>query len=354
MLDIFKRVTKKAGLPPGTLVHIGKKKVKKVKIDIIDYNEKNLEEKELSTIEESFIYKDTPNCTWINVDGLHDVEIIQKIGEHFSLHPLVLEDIVHTDQRPKVEDHENYLFIITKMLQFEKNEGRINTEQFSLILGHNCIITFQERTGDVFDPIRERLRKGKGRIRGAGPDYLAYALLDAIVDNYFIVLEKIGERIESLEEAMTEDPGPETMQMIHNMRRELILLRKSVWPLREVISRLERDEIGLIQEKTTIFLRDVYDHTIQVIETIETFRDITSGMLDLYLSTISNRMNEVMKVLTIIATIFIPLTFIAGIYGMNFKYMPELEWHWGYPIALIIMMVIVIIMIYWFRRKRFL
>lgn len=353
MLGLFKRAVKKAGLPPGTLVHVGEKKAEEVKITVMDYNEKDLEERELPSLAECFAYKDGPNLTWINVDGLHEVEIVRKIGEHFGLHPLVLEDIVHTDQRPKVEDYEQYLFMICKMFMFEEAESRIDTEQFSLILGQNFILTFQEREGDVFEPVRERLRKGKGRIRTAGMDYLAYALVDAVVDNYFVVLEKIGERIERLEEAMTEDPGPETMQMIHHLKRELIWLRKSVWPLREVIGRLEREEISLIQEKTTIFLRDVYDHTIQVIETIETFRDMTSGMLDLYLSTISNRMNEVMKVLTIIATIFIPLTFIAGIYGMNFKYMPELEWHWGYPVVLIIMLVVVIIMIFWFRRKRF-
>ena len=203
MLSIFKKVTKKAGLPPGTLVHVGEKKVERVKITVIDYNEKDLEEKVLSTVEECFVYKETPNFTWINIDGLHEVEIIQKIGEHFTLHPLVLEDIVHTDQRPKVEDHEHYLFIVSRMLLFEENRNRINSEQCSLILGSNFIITFQEREGDVFEPVRERLRKGKGRIRGTGMDYLAYALVDAIVDNYFIVLEKIGERVESLEEAMT-------------------------------------------------------------------------------------------------------------------------------------------------------
>lgn len=354
MLGIFHKSSKKAGLPPGTLVHIGEKKVEKVRIRVIDYDKTNLEERELDDIEDCFTYKETPSVTWINIDGLHEVSVIERIGERFNLHPLVLEDIVHTTQRPKIEDHEDYLFIVSKMLFFDKEGGEVKTEQFSIVLGENFIITFQERVGDVFDTIRERLRKQKGRIRNMGPDYLAYALIDAIVDHYFIVLELIGEEIESLEEELTENPGTETMQTIHNIKRELIFLRKSVWPLREVIGSLEREEISLINEKTRIFLRDVYDHTIQVIDTLETFRDMASGMLDLYLSTISNRMNEVMKVLTVIATIFIPLTFIAGLYGMNFKNMPELEWHWGYPVTLVVMLVVGVLMVLWFRQKRFL
>ena len=354
MLGILKKGTKKVGLPPGTLVHIGEKKTEKIRIRLMDYDEHNLEEREIDRIEDCFAFKESPSITWINIDGLHDTGIIERIGERFDLHPLVLEDIVHTDQRPKVEDFENYLFIILKMLFTDEGSSTINTEQFSLILRSNLVITFQEREGDVFDPIRERLRKGKGRIRRMGSDYLAYALMDAIVDNYFIVLEMLGEQIESLEAELMKDPDQNTMRTIHNLKRELIMLRRSVWPLREVINRLERDETYLIQEKTTVFLRDVYDHTIHIIDSIETFRDMVSGMLDLYLSIISNRMNEVMKLLTLIATIFIPLTFIAGIYGMNFKHMPELDWNWGYPAVLVLMLAIGIIMVLWFKRKRFL
>jgi magnesium transporter len=280
------------------------------------------------------------------------VDVIEKIGEQFGLHPLVLEDILHTGQRPKMDEFDDYISIITRMLSYNEETNQVESEQFSLILGPNYVISFQERVGDIFNAVRERLRQKKGRLRTRGPDYLAYALIDAIVDHYFFVIEKIGEEIEFLEEELIVDPGPETLQTIHNLKRELIFLRKSVWPLREMISGLERGESPLIQDRTTIFLRDVYDHTIQIIDTIETYRDMVSGMLDVYLSSVSNRMNEVMKVLTVIATLFIPLTFIAGIYGMNFKFMPELEWHWGYPLVWAIMIVIGVLMLFYFKKNR--
>jgi len=352
----FKRVgiKEKVGLPPGTLVHIGERKTEKIKITVIDYDSKNFQEKEIHKIEECFPFKDKPTVTWINIDGLQEVGVVEKIGTHFGVHPLILEDILHTGQRPKAEDLGDYLFIVLKMIYHDENEDEIMGEQISLIIGQNHVISFQEREGDIFNPIRDRLRNGKGRIRKTGADYLAYALLDAIVDQYFLVLERFGEKIESLEDELVTNPTPETLQIIHTLKRNLIFLRKSVWPLREVISGLERGESPLITKPTGIYLRDVYDHTIQVIDTIETFRDMVSGMLDIYLSSLSNRMNEVMKVLTIIATIFIPLTFMAGIYGMNFKFMPELEWHWGYPTALIIMLIVVGFMVAYFRRKRWL
>jgi len=343
---------KKVGLPPGTLVHIGERKAEKARIGIIDYDQKNFEEKEPEKIEHCFAFKDKPSVTWINIDGLHQVEIIEKIGAHFGIHPLVLEDILHTGQRPKTEDHGDYIFTVLRMLYYDEEEEEIIGEQISVILGPNYVISFQEREGDIFNPIRERIRNGKGRIRKAGADYLAYGLLDAIVDHYFVILENLGEKIESLEEELVTHPTPETLQMIHKLKTTMISLRKSVWPLRELIGGLERGESPLITESTGIYLRDLYDHTIQVIDTIETFRDMVSGMLDIYLSSVSNRMNEVMKVLTIIATIFIPLTFIAGIYGMNFKFMPELEWHFGYPLALLVMLSIVGLMVIYFRRKR--
>jgi len=292
--------------------------------------------------------------TWINVDGIHQVEILERLGEYFGLHPLVVEDILNTDQRPKVEDFGDYIFIVLKMFYYDDSADEIVTEQISLTLGPTLVISFQEREGDVFNPIRERIRSEKGRIRKMGADYLAYVLVDSIVDSYFIILEKLGEKIEDLEEELVTDPRPETLQTIHNLKREMIFLRKSVWPLREVVSGLERGESPLIQESTGIYLRDVYDHTIQVIDTVETIRDMLSGMLDIYLSSVSNRMNEVMKVLTIIATIFIPLTLIAGIYGMNFRYMPELEWPWAYPMLWLIMLAIGVLMLIYFRRKRWL
>jgi magnesium transporter len=342
------------GLPPGTLVHIGEKKAEKTKITLIDYDQKDLQQKEIEKIEECFVHKEKATTTWINIDGLHQVDIIEKIGAHFDIHPLVLEDILHTVQRPKIEDFGKYIFAVLKMIYYDENKDEIVGEQVSLILGPDYVISFQEREGDVFDPIRERIRNAKGRIRKAGADYLAYCLLDAVVDHYFPILENLGEKIESLEEELVTHPAPKTLQMIHKLKRNMILLRKSVWPLREVINGLERGESPLVKKPTGIYLRDVYDHTIQVIDTIETFRDMVSGMLDIYLSSLSNRMNEVMKVLTIIATIFIPLTFIAGIYGMNFKYMPELEWPLGYPLALLAMIFVVAVMLIYFRRKKWL
>jgi magnesium transporter len=350
-----KRVSKKIGLSPGTLVHIGKKKIEKVRIRLIDYDEAQVQEKEAKTIEECFPFKDQPTVTWVNVDGLHEIQVMEKIGKHFGLHPLVLEDILNTDQRPKTEDFDDYIFVVLKMLCFDEDQEEVRAEQISIILGSNFVLSFQERVGDIFDPLRERIRNAKGRVRKMGPDYLAYALMDAIVDNYFTVLEKLGEKIEGMEEELVTNPTPETLQTMHNLKREMIFLRKSVWPLREVVSRLERGESKLIKDSTGIYLRDVYDHTIQVIDTVETFRDMLSGMLDIYLSSISNRMNQVMKVLTIIATIFIPLTFVAGIYGMNFEYMPELKWHWFYPKAFWLVMIGVAgVMLFYFRRKKWL
>ena len=350
----IKRRSKKSGLPPGTLVHIGEKKAETSKITIMDYDETHSQEKEIKKIEECFIFKDKPTVTWMNVDGLHQVEILEKLGECYGLHPLVLEDILNTDQRPKMEDYGEYIYIVLKALDYNDKSNEIGTEQISLILGSNFVFSFQEREGDTFDPIRERIRNGKGRIRSMGADYLAYALVDSIVDNYFIILEKLGEKIEFLEDKLVSHPTPETLQTIHHLRREMIFLRKAVWPLREVINSLERGESSLVKESTRLYLRDVYDHTIQTIDTIETYRDMVSGMLDIYLSSVSNRLNSVMKVLTIIATIFMPLTFLAGVYGMNFKYMPELEWRWGYPFIWLIMAGIGVLMLIFFRKKKWL
>lgn len=349
MLKIIKRRSRKAGLPPGSLVHVGEKKAEEVTISIIDYDEKHFEEKLVENVDECFPFKDTSTVSWINIVGLHEVSIIDRIGKHFGLHPLILEDILNTEQRPKVEDFEDYIFVVTKMLY--TRDGEIDSEQISIILGPNYVLTFQEREGDVFDAVRKHIKESKGKIRRIGSDYLAYALIDAIVDNYFLVLEKMGETIEGLEEELLEEPTTQTLNTIHNLKRELIFLRKAVWPLREVINTVYKGESKLISDTTQIYLRDVYDHTIQVVDTIETFRDMVSGMLDVYLSSVSNRMNEVMKVLTIIATIFIPLTFIAGVYGMNFQYMPELEWMWAYPAVWAVMLAIGIAMFTYFLKK---
>ncbi|MBA3062761.1 MAG: magnesium/cobalt transporter CorA [Atribacteria sp.] len=352
MPKLVKKKLKKVGLPPGTLVHIGNKRIEKVKITIIDYDEKHFQEKEVKSAEECFPYKDKSTITWINIDGVHEIKVIEEIGKHFNLHPLILEDIVDTDQRPKIKDFGNYIFIILKMLYYDEKDNEMKVEQVSLVLGKNYVISFQEREGDVFDAIRERNRNNIGRIRKLGADYLVYSLIDAIVDNYFTIIEKLDEEIENLEDKVIIQPNPSNVQAIHKLKRDLIFLRKSVWPLREVISFLEKGESPLVLESTNIYLRDVYGHTIQVMDTVETLRDIISGILDIYLSSINTRMNEIMKVLTIIATIFIPLTFITGIYGMNFQYMPEIKWFWGYPAVLSIMVAIGIGMLIYFKRKK--
>ena len=320
----------------------------------MDYDETQFQEREIKEIDECFPFKETPTVTWINVDGVHDVGLIQKLGNNFDLHPLIIEDIVHTQQRPKMEESENYIYIVLKMLYFDNAQNETQVEQVSLVFGKNFVISFQEKEGDIFETIRERIRNGKGRIRKMGTDYLAYALIDAVVDHYFIILENDGEKIEELEDKVVADPKPETLQKIHRLKREMIFLRRSVWPLRELVNSLERGESPLIHKATRIYLRDVYDHTIQVIDTLETYRDMLSGMHDTYLSSISNRMNEVMKVLTIIATIFIPLTFIAGIYGMNFEFMPELKWRWAYFSVWGVILIVAVFMLIFFRRKKWL
>ena len=351
MVKLSSKKSKKTRLFPSAITE---KKAEKVKITIMDYNETRFQEKEVKKIEECFPFKDKPTITWINIDSIQDIPIIEQIGAHFDMHPLIIEDIVNTTQRPKYEDFGDYILIVLKMLYYDEKEEVINAEQISLIIGSNFVISFQEKEGDIFDPIRDRIRNDKGRIRKMGADYLAYALIDAIVDHYFTILEKIGEKIETKEEELVSNPRPEILQAIHELKREMIFLRRSVWPLREVVSGLQRTESSLIAKSTGIFLRDVYDHTIQVIDTIETFRDMTSSMLDIYLSSLSNKMNEVMKVLTIIATIFIPLTFIAGVYGMNFKYMPELTWHLGYAVVWLIMISVAILMVCYFKKKEWL
>jgi len=345
---------KKVGLPPGTLLHIGEKRAEKVKITVVNYSETGFEEREAKSVEECFVFKDKPSVTWINVDGLHELEIIEKIGSHFNLHPLILEDIVTTEQRPKFEDLGHYVYIVLKMLYLEKWNKHFTAEQVSLVLGSNFLISFQEKPGDVFDVIRERIRTGKGKITKMGSDDLAYSLMDAIVDHYFVVLEKLGEDVDFLEEQLLSSPGGQTLPVIHGLKRGLIFLRRSVWPLREVISGLERGESPLVEKSTRLYLRDVYDHTIQVMDTVEALRDTVSGMIEIYLSSLSNKLNEIMKMLTLIATIFIPLTFIVGIYGMNFLHMPEIKWRYGYAFVWGVMIAVALAMLIYFRKKKWL
>jgi len=348
------KISKKAGSIPGSMIHLGEKKTEKLKITIIDYDKENFEEKEVSNIEECFKFKEKPSVTWINIDGLHDVETIEKLGNNFGFHPLILEDIVNTQQRPKTEDFDDYLFIVLKMLRINDISSEIEAEQISIILGENFVISFQEYEGDVFTNVRERIRKNKGRIRKLKADYLSYSLVDAIVDNYFAILENYGEKIEYLENNLIKSPEPDTLEQIYKLKRTFLSLRKSVWPLRELIVFLTRGESELIAEKTSIYFRDVYDHIIQIIDTIESFRDMVTGMLDIYLSSVSNKMNEVMKVLTIFAAIFIPLTFLAGIYGMNFDVLPELHWKWSYLYWWISVIIVAGGMLFYFKKKKWL
>ncbi len=347
-----KRRAKSAGLPPGTLVHVGEQKTDHVKITLINYDATKYEEKEIAGVQECFPFRDRPSVTWINVDGLHQVEAVERIGKHFGLHPLVLEDIVNTDQRPKLEDFEEYIYIVTKILSYDETTARVATEQVSMVLGANFLLTFQEGAKDDFVFVRARIKSGNSRMRTMGTDYLIYALLDAIVDNYFLILDKLGAQIEELEEVLLAQPTQPQLNTVHKLRRDFILMRKSIWPLRDVVATLERRESPLIKSTTTIYLRDLHDHIARVIDTVENYRDLVSVLLDIYLSSLSNKMNEVMKTLTIITTIFIPLSFIAGVYGMNFEHMPELKWPWGYPLVLALMLALGVVMVFYFKKRK--
>ncbi len=344
----------KVGLPPGTLVHVGEAKVEEVTLALIDYGPDQFEEREIADVAEIHDYLSRETVTWINVPGVHDVDLVERVGAVFDIHPLVLEDVLNTHQRPKAESYDHQLFVVLKMLRYDTETEELDVEQMSLVLGANYVITFQEKPGDVFDPVRDRIRRGKGRVRTNGPDYLAYALLDVIVDHYFLALEDFGEEIEAVEESLISDPQRENLEEIFALKRVMVTVRKAIWPLRELVMSIERAESELIADTTEPYLRDVYDHTVQVIDTVETYRDLLSGYVDMYLSSVSHRMNEVMKVLTIIATIFIPLTFLAGIYGMNFEYMPELKWRWGYPALWAGMITLGAGMLVAFRKRRWL
>jgi magnesium transporter len=347
--------SQKTGLPPGTLMYVGDKSAQTTHLSIIDYNETTLREVQITDLKDLDSFLAAETITWLNVDGLKDILLLETIGKKFNLHTLTLEDVLHTEQRPKFEEFDDYLYIVLKMLTYDTTKGDIHNEQVSFIVTTNCVITFQEdHEGDVLETIRERIRTAKGRVRKRGSDYLAYALLDAIVDHYFVILENLSEKIDKLEDKILHQPNVNVLNQLNKLKRQMIWLRKSIWPVREILASLDRNTSPLIQDSTKIYLRDLYDHTVQVMDTIETFRDILSGLLDVYLSSSSNRMNSVMKVLTIITTIFMPLTFIAGIYGMNFDYMPELHWELGYPFSLAIMVGITLIMMWYFKKKEWL
>lgn len=349
-----RRESHKAGLPPGSLVHIGEQQPEGVQIHLMEYDREGIHERRLADIEEAFIFGDTPVVTWIDIDGLQDVEVVRKIGEQFGIHPLVQEDILNTAQRPKVEDHGSYLFIAAKMIYSSEGQ-RIETEQLSLVVGPNYVISFQEKTGrDIFEPVRERLRHNRGAIRQYGADHLAYALLDTTVDHYFGVMENLGDQVNQLEDLLLEKPQTDLLQSIQQVRREVLFIRQAAWPLREVVNQLYREASPLVAQETRLYLRDIYDHLVQMIDTVEISREIVVGLLDLHLFNLNHRMNEVMKVLTIFTSIFIPLTFIVGVYGMNFHHMPELDLTWSYPALWVVMIAIGVGMVLFFRKKKWL
>jgi magnesium transporter len=342
----------KVGLSPGSIIHIGEQKTSNIILQHYEYDMDDLVVRDLKNISECFPYISKSSVSWVNIDGLHDVDVIETLGKNLNLHPLTLEDIANTNQRPKIEDYGEYLFCAIKMLTCDDPKHELEIENVSIILGPTYIITYQERPGDVFDPVRERLKNKNGRIRKMKADYLAYALIDTIVDNYFVVLEKLGERIEELEDELVEKPSQNSLQEIYHLKREFIYIRKAVWPLREIMSFFQKSDSPLIVDTTKRYIHDLYDHTAQIIDTCETSRDMLSSMLETYLSSISNKMNDVMKILTIFTTIFIPITFISSMYGMNFKNIPETEYQWGYFVVWGVNILIAIFMLAFFRRKR--
>lgn len=357
MSRLHKRFAK-PGTAPGTLRAPEEKRVEEVEIQVIEYGPDRVEEWKAGSVAEVFERRHDLPVTWVDVVGLHDVEVLQAFGERLGLHPLALEDVLNTGQRPKVESYEDHLFIVLKGLHAAAEPGQPHeSEQISLFLGQRFVLTFQEVPGDSFEPVRERIRAGGRRLHASGPDYLTYALVDALVDSLFPVLEALGEHLEELEEEVLERPDRNTVAEIQRAKKELFLLRRTAWPEREVVSALERHESPLISKETRVFLRDSYDHSVQIMDIVEGYRDTATGLLDIYLSSLSNRMNEVMKVLTSIAAIFIPLTFLAGIYGMNFDTtvspwnLPELGWYWGYPAFWGVTIVLGVTLVIVFKRK---
>lgn len=347
----IKKRSKKAGLPPGTPVHIGEQLSQKTRISAFIFDSDNFQESDSHDVQSIIALRDPSKVLWLNVDAVHDIRIIEQIGAAFQLHPLVLEDIANTDQRAKIEDYDDHLYVVVRQLSYDQGADEVLAEQISIIIAKNVVLTFGEREGDLFNAVRERIRFARGKIRAMQADYLVYRLIDAIVDHYFVVIETLGERLDKLEDRLIEDTSPTALQDIHRLKREIMFVRRSVWPLREVLTNLAHDESELISEQTEIYFRDVHDHTIQVIETIETYRDTANGLMDLYQSNVNLKLNNVMKVLTVISTIFLPLTFIAGVWGMNFVNMPELYFQYGYFGALALMTLVGSAMYLTFKKR---
>ena len=352
--SFYKRKKKTLGLPPGSLIHIGEKKADETVLTITRFDAEQISDITIKSGDEWPGFEEKSGVTWINTDGLHQVDVLGKIGERFSIHPLTLEDILDTDHRPKVEDFENHIFVMMKILAFDSRKDEILSEQVSFILLKSTLLTFQERTSDIFDPVRSRLHRTNSRLRQFGADFLLYSLMDTIVDNYFLVLEQIGVKIQEIEDTLTDYPAQETLHSIHHLHHEMIELRNAIMPLREVVLHLSRCDSALLNDQSISYFQDVYDHTIQIIDMLENYRDIVNGIKDMYFSAVSTHLNAIMMVLTVIATIFIPLTFLVGVYGMNFDYMPELHWRWAYPVLWLAMISIAGGMVYLFKKNRWL
>lgn len=348
---LFGRQVTKPGTPPGTLVYNREKRTDHVVVQVMDYAPDACHVQKTVGIEETYALRDSNTVSWIDIEGLHDTEMLRKFGEHFGLHPLVLEDILNTHQRPRVEEYEDYFFLVARMLIAGKEGEPFHSEQVSFILGKRFLVTFQDIPGDVFDPVRQRVEQGRGKARRLGPDYLLYTLLDALVDNYFTLLQTFADRIEAVEGRITSKPTAQDLADVHRLRRELQYVRRNVWPLRDAVAELNRSDSGLISDDTHVYLRDLHDHVVQVMESIENFRDVLASLQDLYMSTLSNRTNEVIRVLTVISTIFVPLTFIAGVYGMNFTYFPELAWKYGYAGFWVVSLIVVAGLLAFLRRR---
>ncbi|MCE2982694.1 MAG: magnesium/cobalt transporter CorA [Parachlamydia sp.] len=353
MREHLKSRIKRAGLPPGTLLP-NNGKGEGFKISIVEYSPTLLIEKEDVTVKECIEYIEKPTMTWIQIYGVNDPAMIASIGSRFNLHALVMEDVLSTFQRPKLDIYDEQVFIVVRSLEYEKQKKELKDEQVSIIYGSNFLICFLEQDKDIFAPIKERLKQPGNRLCKQGPDYLAYSMLDMIVDNYFVVLEKVDVNLDRLEEELVRSPKSDTLMQIQNLKREMVFLRKAIWPMRDVVNRFQRLDPPQVSNFTQLFLRDVYDHTIQAIDIVEGFRDVASGMLDIYLSNINIRTNDIMKVLTVVSTIFVPLTFITSLYGMNFEHMPELHSKWGYPLVLGMMFGVASVMLYFFHRKKWL
>lgn len=350
--SLYRKRGEKVGLPPGSLVYLGDRADAPVRMSLLDYQEGGHTERAVSAPAQCAPFREARSVTWINVDGLSSPQTVEELGRVMGFHSLVLEDILNTDQRPKFEDYGEYLFLVAKMLEFDPASGHVRPEHLCLILGGNYVVTLQETPGDPFEPVRSRIRTGAGRIRKSGADYLLYALLDMTVDQYFVVLDRLGDRIEQLDQLILGTESPRIMAEMHDLKREVLFLRKNVLPLREVVSALRHSESALLAESTAPFLRDLHDHIVQVVDRIETYRDLLSGMLDLYLSTVSNRTNTVMKIIAVFSSVFLPLTFITGLFGMNFDFMPLLHSRGGFAAVLIAMVVVVVALLALFRWRR--